>query len=139
MNPEKVRQIEVVAGLIRRGSKFLAARRPADTAFGGYWELPGGKLEAGESGEEALRRELSEELGITVKRCRFLASARHFYPAQKLEVTLHFYEVVEFEGSPSAREGQQLRWPMPDEIDQFQFLEADQEFLAEFAGGGFDG
>lgn len=137
MKSEKARQIEVVAGVIRQEKKFLAARRPDNSAFGGYWELPGGKLEAGESGAEALERELWEELGITVKKSRFLGSVSHFYPEQKLQVILHFYEVGEFEGEPQAREGQELRWLAPDESEKYDFLEADREFLAEFAGEGF--
>lgn len=139
MSPEKAGQIEVVAGMIRRGDEFLAARRPDDAAFGGFWELPGGKLEAGESGNRALARELWEELGITVRNSRFLATGRHFYPEQKLHVTLHFYEVTEFEGEPRAREGQTLRWLALSGIGQVEFLEADREFLAEFVQGGLGG
>lgn len=132
MFPENERRIEVVAGLIWRENKFLAAKRPKDSAFGGFWELPGGKLEGEESAEEALARELWEELGITVGKCRFLTTARHFYPEKRLNVTLHFYEVSEFAGFPSAREGQKLRWLAPNEAGRLKFLEADREFLAEF-------
>ena len=70
---------QVAVGVICRHGLLLAAQRPDEKPLGGYWELPGGKLEANESPEEALRRELAEELGIKVESCAPLETARTRY------------------------------------------------------------
>lgn len=95
-----MRDIEVAAGIIWRGGRFLAARRPPDRPLEGYWEFPGGKLEGGESPAEALARELAEELGIGVRKAAFWQSVMHTYAERGFRVRLHFFHVMAFTGEP---------------------------------------
>ena len=74
-----MQHIEVAAGIIWRGKRFLASQRLSDKPLEGYWEFPGGKLEAGESPLDALKRELAEELGIGVRQAVFWKSLDHEY------------------------------------------------------------
>ena len=94
-----------VAG--REGS-FLLTSRPAGKVYAGYWEFPGGKLEAGESVEQALRRELHEELGITIGAVHEWRIELMDYPHAR--VRLHFCKVYEWRGDFEMREQQQMAW-----------------------------
>lgn len=106
---EEKRFIDVAAGLIlTRDGQLLLAQRPGDKAWSGWWELPGGKLEPGETATEALVRELHEELGITVTQSRAWVTYTHEYP--KTIVRLAFHQVTEWEGEPSGLEGQDIAW-----------------------------
>ena len=89
----------------------------------GFWEFPGGKVEAGESPAKALERELMEELAVTSPRLCFWQSLEHNY--QGKAVMLHFFHVPEFEGEPAPMEGQTLRWVTPQEGLALEFLPAD--------------
>ena len=123
--------IEVAAGILWREGRLLAAQRPEGKPLAGFWELPGGKLEAGESAEAALARELAEELGITVREARFWRVSEHPYPERGIRVRLHFFHVPEFDGEPAAREGQALAWVTPEEAAGLAFLPADADILRE--------
>lgn len=103
--------IAVAAGVLLRGNRFLMASRPAGKIYGGYWEFPGGKVEAGESPHAALIRELAEELGIRVVRADPWIVREHVYPHG--HVRLHFFRVLEWEGEPDAQESQNLAWLAP--------------------------
>ncbi len=108
-------RLEVVAGVIRGADgRILIARRAAAADQGGLWEFPGGKLEAGESRLEALRRELREELGITLRAAAPLLEVSHRYPQRA--VRLYVFEVTAWQGTPSGLEGQPLRWVAPDAL-----------------------
>lgn len=124
------RNVIVVAGLIWRGGKFLAAQRPGDKPMAGYWEIPGGKVEQGESMQAALRRELREELSIDALKMIFREKTTHDYEEASLRVEINFYDVMEFTGEPHAQEGQNLRWLTAGEALEMSFLPADQAFLA---------
>lgn len=112
--------IHVVAAVIRgREGKVLLAKRPAHLHQGGKWEFPGGKLEVGESAEQALARELKEELGITPVVSRPLIQVLHDYPEKS--VFLDVWEVVAFSGQPVGREGQQVEWVTLDALGEYEF------------------
>lgn len=121
--------IEVVGGILWRGSHFLAAQRPEGRGHAGFWEFPGGKVEQGETREQALTRELAEELSITVRTIRFWRTVEHTYPQKS--VRLHFFHVLDFSGTPSSNEGQTLRWVTPEEAQKLPFLEADRPLLPD--------
>lgn len=104
--------IQVAAGLILRpDGALLLAQRPADKPWAGWWELPGGKIEAGETTLQALARELHEELGIAVTRAAPWITYTHEYP--KTIVRLAFCRVTGWTGEPSGLEGQALAWVRP--------------------------
>jgi 8-oxo-dGTP diphosphatase len=119
-------EIDVVAAVIWRDGRFLAARRPEGKPQAGYWEFPGGKVEPGESLERALARELDEELGIRPAEAAFWCEKRHAYP--HLRVRLHFFHVYRFTGRLTPREGHELRWLTPGAAD-VPFLEADTQIV----------
>lgn len=123
--------VEVAAGILWRDGRLLAAQRPKGKPLAGFWELPGGKLEAGESADAALARELSEELGVTVREARFWRTAEHDYPERGIRVRLRFFHVTDFDGEATAREGQALVWATPEEARALPFLPADADILQE--------
>jgi len=115
--------LRVVAGVLTDGTgRVLIAQRPEGKPMAGYWEFPGGKLEALESPEQALRRELREELGVDLRRCHALLQLRHDY-AQR-PVDLRVFVVDEFSGEPSGLEGQALRWLNIAQLSQVRLLPA---------------
>lgn len=114
--------LEVAVGVLRRGDgAVLLGRRPAGGHLAGYWEFPGGKLEAGETPLQALARELHEELGIEVDAAAPLMRRHHHYPASAehpgRRVVLHTFEVTAWHGEPRGRLSQALRWSVPQAID----------------------
>ena len=108
-SPEPRRAVDVAVGvLIAPDGRFLLTSRPAGKVYAGHWEFPGGKVEAGESVEQALRRELHEELGITIAAVRPWQVTLHDYPHAL--VRLHFCKVSAWHGEFEMREGQQMAW-----------------------------
>ena len=97
-----------VGVLLRPDGTFLLASRPEGKPWAGYWEFPGGKIEAGESLTQALERELHEELGLHGLRASYWRSLDMDYPHAR--VHLQFCKVTGWEGEPQPREGQQLAW-----------------------------
>lgn len=101
--------VEVAVGvLVRADGAFLLTSRPAGKAYAGYWEFPGGKLEAGESVEQALRRELQEEIGITIAAAEPWKVELVDYPHSL--VRLHFCKVHDWNGDLQMREAQDFAW-----------------------------
>ncbi|MGE4299185.1 MAG: (deoxy)nucleoside triphosphate pyrophosphohydrolase [Desulfovibrionaceae bacterium] len=121
------KEIEVVAGILWRDGRFLAARRPEGKPMAGFWEFPGGKVEAGETLEAALVRELGEELAVTPVAYAYWREKRHDY--ESLRVRLHFFHVNEFSGAPEACEGHALKWVTTGEARAMPFLEADTDIV----------
>ncbi|MDE0001361.1 MAG: (deoxy)nucleoside triphosphate pyrophosphohydrolase [Rhodospirillaceae bacterium] len=121
-------QVEVVAGLITDASgRVLVGRRREGTHMEGYWEFPGGKRRPGEGPRGALERELREELGIVVLGAEFMAELTHCYPDRR--VHLELWRVDRFDGEPSAREGQALKWVAPENLLMLPLLPADQPLV----------
>lgn len=117
----------VSAALIRRGEKILICQRPAHKARGLLWEFVGGKVEAGETGAEALKRECMEELAIEVCVGDVFMQLTHTYPDITVELTLYNAEIVK--GEPQKLEHNDLQWITPQEIPAYEFCPADAEIL----------
>ncbi|CUA95797.1 NUDIX domain-containing protein [Thiomonas bhubaneswarensis] len=101
--------VAVAVGLmLRQDGAFLMASRPQGKPYAGYWEFPGGKLEAGESLQHALAREFEEELGVRVREAQFWKSLRVDYPHALVD--LQFCRITAWDGEPLGLEGQQLSW-----------------------------
>lgn len=117
-----------VGAVFNPQGQVLIARRPPHVHLGGLWEFPGGKLEAGESVEHALARELAEEIGIQVRACRPLIKLRHSYPER--QVLLDVWRVDAFGGAPHGRENQPVAWVWPDELGDYDFPEGNRPIAA---------
>jgi mutator protein MutT len=127
--------IDVVAGVIRReDGRLLITQRLAKDTLGGYWEFPGGKVDPGEELRAALARELREELGIEAEIGAEIHSIVHAYPDR--DVRLYFYEARIVSGEPRKIEVADLRWVSLDELNDYQFPEADRPLLAQLRGQG---
>ena len=101
--------VQVAVGvLVRHDQAFLLTSRPEGKAYAGYWEFPGGKLEAGETVEEALRRELQEEIGITIENCLLWKTERIDYPHALVQ--LNFCKVTQWTGELQMLEAQSFAW-----------------------------
>lgn len=118
----ELKTIEVVAAIIQDGDRYFATQR----GYGDYkdwWEFPGGKVEAGETPEEALVREIQEELDTTIKVERFLTTVDWDYP--KFHLTMHCYLCTVAEGDLTLREHEAAKWLTMDDIDSVNWLPAD--------------
>ena len=118
---------EVVAALIWDGDRFMACQRPPHKARGLLWEFVGGKVELGETREEALIRECREELAVELRVDGLFMDVVHEYP--DLTVHLSLYNAVIASGEPQKLEHCDIRWLTIDEIDEYAFCPADDEIL----------
>ena len=120
--------IEVVGGIIERDGRYLLGKRPAGKSLGGHWEFVGGRIEPGETPEEALTRECLEELALKIVNPRIRTSVVHEYPDKMINLTL--IDCSPAEGSePQALEHDELGWFAPDEIQSLNLCPADAELL----------
>ncbi|WHI52259.1 8-oxo-dGTP diphosphatase MutT [Microbulbifer sp. MLAF003] len=120
--------IHVAVGVVSRDDgKILIARRPDHLHMGGRWEFPGGKVEEGESVQQALSRELREEVAIEITELTPLVEIRHEYPEKT--VLLDTWQVTAFTGEAMGREGQETAWVAVQELDNFQFPDANQAII----------
>lgn len=107
--PVPTARIEVAVGILMRDDgALLLTSRPSGKPYAGYWEFPGGKLEIGETVEQALRRELEEELGIVIAAADVWQTTEHDYPHAR--VRLHWCKVRDWSGAFEMREAQQMAW-----------------------------
>ena len=118
---------DVVAALIWEGDRFLACQRPANKARALPWEFGGGKVEPGETMEEALVRECREELDVTVHVGNVFTQVVHHYPDILIRLTLFNCRITE--GEPKLLEHNDMRWICPHEIPGFDFCPADKDIL----------
>lgn len=120
--------VSVIVGILRdANNRVFIAKRPKDTHCGGYWEFPGGKIEADESPFAALQRELLEELAINVHDAKPLMKHRHTYP--ELSVELDIWEVIRYSGQPYGAEHQETRWVAISELNQYPFPAANRPII----------
>ena len=119
--------VTVAAALIRDGDKFLLTKRFEDAHLGGLWEFPGGKVEEGESLEDALIREIREELGVEIEIGPLYFTQAHQYPGRL--VHLHFFECRILEGTPVCRKAAGLIWVRSKEMAQLEIPEANRPLV----------
>jgi 8-oxo-dGTP diphosphatase len=124
-----VQELRVVAGLLfDAAGRVLIAERPAGKVLAGRWEFPGGKIATDESPQDAISRELREELGVTVRRATRLMCYAATYP-QRI-VWLDVWRVDEWSGEPRGLDGQALAWVERSELHRHDILEADAPIVA---------
>lgn len=121
--------IEVVAALIWEGEKFMICQRPAHKARGLLWEFVGGKVELGETKEQALIRECREELAVTLSVGDVFMDVVHEYPDITVHLTL--FNATIADGVPQKLEHNDILWIAPSEIPNYAFCPADKEILAK--------
>lgn len=119
--------IPVVTAMIRKGPRVLVGKRPEGHTLAGQWEFPGGKVEIGESPEEALARELKEELDIEAEIGSIQMACTHSYP--EVGILLVFYEVQFWKGEPKTVHHSELKWVLPDELKVLNIPEANRRLL----------
>ena len=119
--------VEVVAALIWYKNKFMICQRPAHKARGLLWEFVGGKVEPGETKEQALIRECREELAVTISVGGVFMDVVHEYPDITVHLTL--FNAVIAEGVPQNLEHNDIRWITPEKIPDYEFCPADEEIL----------
>ena len=119
--------VEVVAALIWDDNKFMICQRPAHKARALLWEFVGGKVEPGETKEQALIRECQEELAVTLSVGAVFMDVVHEYPDVTVHLTL--FNAAIKEGTPQKLEHNEIKWIMPSEIPNYEFCPADVEIL----------
>ena len=118
---------EVVAALIWKDNKFMICQRPAHKARGLLWEFVGGKVESGETKEQALIRECKEELNVLLSVGDVFMEVNHEYPDLTVHLTL--FNATVAEGIPQKLEHKDIKWIIPNEIPNYEFCPADEEIL----------
>jgi len=127
--------LQVVAAILEREGRVLVCQRRPDQSHPLKWEFPGGKVEAGESPEQALARELEEELGIRGAEGREMARYEFAYPG-KAPILLRFLRVTAYAGGLQNRIFHDMQWVARERLGEIDILEGDREFLQLFAGAG---
>ena len=121
-----MKQIEVVAAIIRKGERIFATQRGYGE-WKDWWEFPGGKMEAGEAAEEALKREIREELSAEISVDRLLCTVEYDYP--KFHLTMHCYLCSLLTDALHLNEHEAARWLAKEELDSVQWLPADWQII----------
>ncbi|WP_300175377.1 8-oxo-dGTP diphosphatase MutT [uncultured Aliivibrio sp.] len=124
-----MKRLHIVAAIILNAekTKVFITKRPDKVHKGGFWEFPGGKVEVGESAEQALIRELNEEIGIESTELAIFESLNHDYPDKSLY--FDFFTVTQFDCEPYGKEGQQGLWVPISELINYDFPEANVPVL----------
>ena len=119
--------VRVVAAIVELEGRYLVTRRQPGVHLAGLWEFPGGKVDATETHEQALRREMAEELGVDVGVEDLCLSTSHEYPDRT--VTLYFYR-CNLTGAPRPLLGQEMRWATREDLRALEFPPADRDLIA---------
>jgi len=122
-------RVDVVAAIIRKDGKILITQRLDNVHLARLWEFPGGKVEAGESLQMALQREIQEELGIKIRVNDEFLTLDYDYPTKS--VRLHFFNCTVLEGDPQPIDVTDLRWVKPHALGNYRFPPADAELIAK--------
>ncbi|MBC7928760.1 MAG: (deoxy)nucleoside triphosphate pyrophosphohydrolase [Bryobacteraceae bacterium] len=129
--------IKVAAALIVRGGKLLIGQRKKSDSHGLKWEFPGGKIERGETTQDALARELEEELGIQARIGPEVVQYTWSYP-KRATILLVFHKVTVFSGEPQALAFERIEWEPIEKLPAYDFLEGDVDFVRRLAAGEFN-
>ena len=125
----KVPHHHIAIAAIKKNGRYLLGKRPSEGLLGGLWEFPGGKIEAHETQIEALKREIKEEVGITLLDCTYLTSVEHAY--SHFKVTLHVYTCKAGKGTVQSRAHTELKWVHKKSFGKLAFPKANHKFLSE--------
>ncbi len=125
-----MKQIEVVAAIIRKGNQIFATQRGYGD-FKDWWEFPGGKMEAGETPEEALKREIREELSTEISVDELLCTVEYDYP--KFHLTMHCFLCSLLTDALHLNEHEAAKWLTHEELDSVKWLPADKVVVEEFS------
>ena len=130
--PAGVNPVTVVAAVIERGGRILITRRPAGSHLAGFWEFPGGKPDPGETFEDALRREIAEELGAEVTVGERIDTVEWEYPDRRVQIIFFRCGI---NGEPCPLEGQEMAWVAPGDLPRYAFPAADLVLVERLSRG----
>lgn len=123
--------LDVAAAILFRDGKYLVTRRCEGDSFGGFWEIPGGKKDPGETLEQAVVREIREELGLEVEVVSYYRTVRYPYPTRTVDLHLFHCRIVS--GEPKALECQAFAWVEPARLKELPFPDADASLVEELS------
>ncbi len=133
----KIKQIKVVAGLILQNNRLLICQRPKFKEHPLKWEFPGGKTKNGETNEEALTREINEELSINIINCEKLINYEFNYKDLNKRIFIYFYLVNNFSGKVLNNFHKELKWIEIKDIREYDFLEGDFKIIDYISSNDF--
>ena len=126
---KSIKRINVVAVILVKKKSFLISKRPGNKIYSGFWEFPGGKVETNESLKSALKREIHEELDISIYEKDMEIFESYAVNRRNIMLNLNFFLCQTWLGNISANEGQQIKWIRKNQIKNFKFLTSNQRVL----------
>ena len=126
---KSIKTIKVVAVILIKKKSFLISKRPINKMYSGFWEFPGGKVETNESFKSALKREINEELNISIRERDMVNFESYTVNRKNIMLNLNFFFCQSWLGNVFANEGQEIKWIRKDQIKNFKFLISNQRVL----------